>query len=90
MRVGGAGVLFVTTGNSVALRTMVTAADLHYARGVRVYALVELGDSEAIDLFLREEDAQAAVEDALRDEPGWAGTLSVEPVELNERDMSPN
>ena len=56
---------------------------------MRAYALVELGDSEAIDLFLREEDAQAALEDALRDEPGWAGTLSVEPVELNERDLSP-
>jgi hypothetical protein len=35
---------------------------------VRAYALVELGDAEAIDLFLREEDARAALEDALRDE----------------------
>lgn len=51
---------------------------------MRAYALVELGDSEAIDLFLREEDAQAALEDALRDEPGWAGTLSVEPVEFGD------
>jgi hypothetical protein len=56
----------------------------------RAYALVELGDSEAIYLFLREEDGQAALEDALRDEPGWAGTLSVEPVELDEQDVSPN
>ena len=54
------------------------------------YALVELGDSEAIDLFLREEDAQAALEDALHDEPAWAGTLTVEPVELDERDVSAN
>ena len=53
-------------------------------------ALAELGDSEEIGLFLREEDAQAALEDALRDEPGWAGTPSVEPVELDERDLSPN
>jgi hypothetical protein len=57
---------------------------------VRAYALVELGDSEAIDLFLREEDAQAALEDALQDEPGWAGTLTVEPSELDERDLSTN
>jgi hypothetical protein len=57
---------------------------------VRAYALVELGDSEAIDLFVREEDAQAALEDALRDEPGWAGTLSVEPVEFYERAASTN
>lgn len=54
------------------------------------YALVELGDPEAIDLFLREEDARAALEDALRDEPGWAGALSVEPVELDEREISAN
>ena len=32
---------------------------------MRVYALVELGDSEAIDLFLREEDARAGLEDAI-------------------------
>lgn len=40
---------------------MVTAAERHYALGVRAFALVDLGDSEAIDLFLREEDAQAAL-----------------------------
>ena len=57
---------------------------------VRAYALVEFGDQEAIDLFRREEDAQAALEDALRDEPDWTGTLSVEPVELDERDVSAN
>jgi hypothetical protein len=54
---------------------------------VRDFVLVEIGDSEAIDLFLREEDAQAALEDALHDEPDWAGTLTVEPIE---RDVSPN
>jgi hypothetical protein len=52
--------------------------------------LIELGDSEAIDLFLREEDAQAALDDVLHDEPGWAGTLTVEPIELDEREMSAN
>ena len=57
---------------------------------MRAYALVELGDSEAIDLFLREEVAQAALEDALNDEPGWAGTLTVEPIEVDERDVSAN
>jgi hypothetical protein len=59
----------------------------NYDSGVRAYALVELGDSEAIDLFLPEEDAFAALEDALRDEPGWGGTLS---VELDERNVSAN
>jgi hypothetical protein len=57
---------------------------------VRAYALVELGDSEAIDLFLREEDARAALEDAIGDEPQWAGLLSVEEVELDERNVSAN
>jgi hypothetical protein len=57
---------------------------------VRAYALVELGDSESIDLFLREEDARRALDDILSDEPEWAGSLYVEPVELDERDVSAN
>lgn len=57
---------------------------------MRAYALVELGDSEAIDLFLREEDARVALEDALRDEPQWAGLLHVEAIELDKREVSPN
>jgi hypothetical protein len=32
---------------------------------VQVYALVELGDSEAIDIFLRLEDAEVALADCL-------------------------
>jgi hypothetical protein len=57
---------------------------------MRACALVELGGSEAIDLFLREEDAQATLEDALHDEPAWAGTLVVAPIELDGRDISSN
>jgi hypothetical protein len=57
---------------------------------MRAYALVELGDPVAIDLFLREEDALAAVQGALRDEPDWTGLLDVEPIELDERDVLPN
>jgi hypothetical protein len=36
---------------------------------VRAWALIELGDQEAIDLFLREEDVEGALEDAVSDEP---------------------
>jgi hypothetical protein len=36
---------------------------------VQVYALVELGDQEAIDVFIRREDTFAALRDCLRDEP---------------------
>jgi hypothetical protein len=57
---------------------------------VRAFALIELGDSEAIDLFLREEDAERALEACLHDEPQWAGLLRVEPIELDDRDISPN
>jgi hypothetical protein len=57
---------------------------------VRAYALVELGDPESIDLFLREEDARRALEAMLLDEPDWAGLFCVQPVELDERDVSPN
>jgi hypothetical protein len=57
---------------------------------VRAYTFVELGDSEAIDLFLREEDAFAALEDVPGDEPDWGGLLYVAPIELNEREVSSN
>jgi hypothetical protein len=57
---------------------------------MRAYALVELGDSESIDLFLREEDARRALVDVLSDEPDWAGLPYVEPVELDEPEMSAN
>jgi hypothetical protein len=57
---------------------------------VRAYALVEPGDSEAIDVFLRDEDARRALEDALHDEPGWADVLRVEEIELDWRNVSAN
>jgi hypothetical protein len=38
---------------------------------MRLYALVEAGDPEAIDVYLCEQDAQRALEDCLRDEPEW-------------------
>lgn len=57
---------------------------------MRAFALVELGDSESIDLFLREEDASLALQEILADEPDWAGMFYVRPVELNERSVSKN
>ncbi|HSC73447.1 MAG TPA: hypothetical protein VLB89_04720 [Gaiellaceae bacterium] len=55
---------------------------------MRAFALVELGDSEAIDLFLREEDARRALEECLADEPDRVGMLYAEPVEVDERQIS--
>ena len=50
---------------------------------MRLYALVEAGDPEAIDVYLCEQDAQRALEDCLRDEPQWRGLLGVEEVVLS-------
>jgi hypothetical protein len=49
---------------------------------MRLYALVELGDPETIDLFFPVEDAERALEGCLRDEPEWRGLLRVESVEF--------
>ena len=40
---------------------------------MRLYALVEAGDPEAIDVYLCEQDAQRALEDCLRTSPSGAG-----------------
>jgi hypothetical protein len=50
---------------------------------MRLYALVEAGDPEAIDVYLCEQDAQRALEDCLRDEPHWVGLLRVETGDLS-------
>jgi hypothetical protein len=60
---------------------MVRRSGPQYAQHVRAFALMELGDSESIDLFLREEDARRALEDILSDEPDWAGLFYLERVE---------
>jgi hypothetical protein len=57
---------------------------------VRLYALVEAGDPEAIDVYLREQDAQRALEDCLRDEPQWRGRPEVTEVELDHEHTSLN
>jgi hypothetical protein len=56
---------------------------------MRAWALVELGYSKAVDVFVKREEAFDALEDALRDEPDWAGTLYVVPIELDEGETSP-
>ena len=57
---------------------------------MRLYALVELGDPEAIDVFLCGKDAQRALEGCLRDEPDWRGQLWIEEIELEGASLSPN
>ena len=57
---------------------------------MRAFALAEIGRSEAIDVYLRREDAWAALEEILNDEADWAGALFVTPIELDERELSLN
>jgi hypothetical protein len=57
---------------------------------MRAYVLAELGDSLAVDVFVRKEDAFKVLEDATSDEPSWAGMLFVAPIELGERELSAN
>jgi hypothetical protein len=57
---------------------------------MRAFALAEIGRSEAIDVYLRREDAWAALGEILNDDPDWAGALFVTPIELDERELSLN
>ena len=61
-----------------------------YPPRMRAFALAEIGRSEAIDVYLRREDAWAALEEILNDEPDWAIALFVTPIELDERELSLN
>jgi hypothetical protein len=57
---------------------------------MRLYALVEAGDPETIDVYLTNEEAQRALEECLRDEPEWRDLLRVEEIELAGASLSPN
>ena len=57
---------------------------------MRLFALTELHDPEAIELFITEEDARRALEDCLRDEPEWRGMLEVKAAELGHEHTSLN
>jgi hypothetical protein len=58
---------------------------------VRTYAIVCAdAPDEAIELFVRREDADAFLADCLKDEPGWVETLSMVPVEADGRNVSAN
>ena len=58
---------------------------------MEAYALIsDWSPDEAIDVYLRRGDAERALAAAIRDEPLWIEVLSVVPIELDERDVSPN
>jgi len=70
------------TGVDTLKRFCITDSGIAFA-AMRLYALVEAGDPEAIDVYLCEQDAQRALEDCLSDEPDWQGRLCVEEIELS-------
>ncbi len=45
---------------------------------------------ENLDLFLTRQAAEAGLWETLSDEPDWKDVLRVVPIELDERDLSPN
>lgn len=51
---------------------------------MEAYALAELGERLAVDVFVRREDAFAALDDALTHEPQWAATLFIAAIELEQ------
>jgi hypothetical protein len=57
---------------------------------MRAFALAEIGRREAIDVYLRREDAWAALEEIIKNEPDSTGALFVTPIELDERELSLN
>jgi hypothetical protein len=58
---------------------------------MRVYALrsSQVPDT-TLDVFLSREAAEAELREILQDEPSWVDVLSVVPIELDERTVSPN
>jgi hypothetical protein len=56
---------------------------------MRLYALVEAGDPEAIDVYLCEDEAQEALAACLCDEPQWQGLLRIAEIDLT-AEITPN
>jgi hypothetical protein len=58
---------------------------------MRVYALItDLAPSEAVELFMNEEDALRAAREAIADVPAWADVLHVAPIDLVDPTPNPN
>jgi hypothetical protein len=50
---------------------------------MRLFALVEAGHRQAIDVYLRVEDAERELEECLSDEPQWLGLLREDEIQLS-------
>jgi hypothetical protein len=61
----------------------VSAASISFTRSVRFFALVDLSLFEAIELYVRREDAERTLAELLRDEPEWQSLFRIEEIELS-------
>ena len=53
--------------------------------GVRFFGVVDVSLSEAVELFVRREDAERTLAELVRDEPQWQTFFRIEPIELGDR-----
>lgn len=51
---------------------------------MRFFGLVDLSLLEAVELFLRREDAERTLAELLRDEPEWESLFRIEVFELGD------
>ena len=49
---------------------------------MRFFAVVDLSLLEALELYVRREDAERMLAEVLRDEPGWESLFRIEEIEL--------
>ena len=63
---------------------LVLARSIGLTRAMRFFALVDLSLVEAIELYVRREDAERTLAELLRDEPEWRSLFRIEEIELGE------
>jgi hypothetical protein len=51
---------------------------------MRFFAVVDLWLVEAVELYVRREDAERTLAELLRDEPSWERLFQIEEIELSE------
>jgi hypothetical protein len=53
-------------------------------RPMRVFGLVDLSLVEAIELYMRREDAERTLAELLQDEPEWRSLFRIEEIDLGD------
>jgi hypothetical protein len=57
---------------------------IRLTRAMRFFGLVDLSLAEAIELYVRREDAERTLAELLRDEPTWEFLFRIEEIELGQ------